>query len=256
MIQRLDGRYGAVYATGRRPGLGRTEYQPVRRKAIDAPPPGDGEVIRTKLPDTFDGIRFEIGRMAKYVSDARRDPIVIDAAKMAASHWARIVEQLSQENGEPVQARNNKTIALEGIDIWCRNYFCYQNDPPGIEFIQTPRRMVKMTRVPREILEHFMEPFYRALEAEDPSFDRSRIEPIPIFSGDCDEASIIVCSMAAAIDITPVAFAFAGDGGTLHHTWARVKADGQWYDSDITDPAFRLGDRSTFEHYEEYEVPL
>ena len=28
-------------------------------KAINAPPPGQNEVRRTALPDTFDGIRFE-----------------------------------------------------------------------------------------------------------------------------------------------------------------------------------------------------
>lgn len=229
---------------------------PARRKAIDAPAPGAGQIVRTALPDTFDGIRFEIGRMAKYVAEARRDPVVIDAARMAASQWAKIVEQLSQEEGNPVDVHNNKTIALEGIDIWCRNHFVYQNDPAGIEMLQTPRRMVKCANMSRDVLAHIMEPFYRALEQEDASFDRNRIKPSQVFSGDCDEAATIICAMAASIDITPVAFAFGGNNESLHHTWARVHADGSWYDSDITEPTFRLGDRSNFDHYEEYEVPL
>lgn len=251
----LGGRYGMTYRLGKIEPV-QAPYRTERRKAIDAPAPGDGQIVRTALPDTFDGIRFEIGRMAKYVAEARRDPVVVDAARMAASQWGRIVAQLSEQEGKPVDVHNNKTIALEGIDIWCRNHFCYQNDPAGIEMLQTPRRMVKSTKLSRDVLEHFMEPFYRALEKEDPKFDRRNLPPAPLFIGDCDEAATMICAMAAAIDITPVAFAFGGDGGTLHHTWAKVNADGEWYDCDVTEPSFRLGDKSRFDHYEEYEVPL
>jgi hypothetical protein len=116
--------------------------------------------------------------------------------------------------------------------------------------------MVRMTRVGKDILKHFIEPFYRAFERTDGSFDRRSYEPPPIFAGDCDEASVAVCSMAAALNISPVAFRFGGTDGTLHHVWARVFADGQWYDSDVTEPDFKLGDVSSFEHYEEYEIPL
>jgi len=252
-MRHLDGRYGMSYRLGQ-PAQG--PYKSERRKAIDAPAPGVGQIVRTALPDTFDGIRFEIGRMAKYVVEARRDPVVIDAARMAASQWGRIVAELSERDGNPVEVHNNKTIALEGIDLWCRAHFCYQNDPAGIEMLQTPRRMIKSTQMGREVLLHMMEPFYKALEAENPNFDRRTLPPQQIFVGDCDEAATIVCAMAAAIDITPVAFAFGGDGGTLHHTWAKVQADGEWYDSDVTEPTFRLGDKSRFDHYEEYMVPL
>lgn len=254
-MSHLAGRYGAAYRLGRAVPV-QVPYKTERRKAIDAPAPGDGQIVRTALPDTFDGIRFEIGRMAKYVAEARRDPVVIDAARQAASRWALIVQQLSEQDGNPIDVHNNKTIALEGIDIWCRQHFCYQNDPAGIEFIQTPRRMIKTTQMSRDVLMRFMEPFYRALESENPAFQRGSVAPASICIGDCDEGSILVCAMAAAIDITPVAFAFGGDGGTLHHTWAKVNADGEWYDSDITEPSFRLGDKSRFDHYEEYEVPL
>lgn len=183
-MRHLDGRYGMVYRLGKVEPV-QAPYKTERRKAIDAPPPGDGQIIRTALPDTFGGIRFEIGRMAKYVAEARRDAIVIDAARQAASRWARIVAQLSEEDGHPIDVHNNKTIALEGIDIWCRANFCYQNDPAGIEALQTPRRMIKSTRVAREVIEHFMEPFYQALERENPKFDRRKLPPQPMFAGDC-----------------------------------------------------------------------
>ncbi len=225
-------------------------------RAISAPAPGPNEVRRTALPDDFGGIRFEVGRMAKFVSEARGDAVVIDCARLAASHWGKMVEEMSARAGNPVSAHNSKAIALEGIDIWCREHFRYQNDGTNVEVIQTPNRMTKFTKVPMDILKHFMEPFYRAFEKDDPSFYRHSYDPPPIFIGDCDEAASIVCAMAAALDITPVTFRFGGDGETIHHVWARIHADGEWYDSDITEPDFRLGEASSFATYESYEIPL
>jgi hypothetical protein len=224
--------------------------------AMSAPSPVDGEVRRTALPDTFDGIRFQIGRMVKYVQDARKDPLVIDTARLAAVHYAKFVEEMSAREGNPISAHNNKTIMLEGIDIWCRHHFCYVNDPPNIEVIQTPRRMVKMTKVAREVLEHIMEPFYAAMEEVDPAFYRGSYSPPPAFIGDCDEPVALMLAMCCCLDITPVRFRFGGNEGTLHHVWGRVFADGNWYDSDLTEPGYKLGDVSTFEAYEEVEVPL
>lgn len=236
--------------------LGAEKGKTLPARAISAPAPGRNEVRRTALPDDFGGIRFEVGRMAKFVAEARGDAVVIDCARLAASHWARMVEEMSARDGNPVSAHNSKAIALEGIDLWCRAHFCYQNDGTNIEVIQTPQRMVNMTRVPKDVLKHFIEPFYRAFEKADPAFQRASYDPPPLFVGDCDEAASMVCAMAAALDITPVAFRFGGGGGTLHHVWARVYADGEWYDSDVTEPEFKLGDVSPFEHYENYEIPL
>ncbi len=225
-------------------------------RAISAPSPKANEVRRTALPDDFSGIRYEVGRMAKFVSDARGDAVVIDCARLAVAHWGRMVEEMSARAGNPVSAHNSKAIALEGIDIWCRGVFCYQNDGANVEVIQTSKRMVKMTRTPKDILRNFIEPFYRAFERDDPSFQRRSYNPPPIVVGDCDEAATLVCALAAAIDITPVTFRFGGSGGTLHHVWARIHADDEWYDSDITEPDFQLGDASPFDHYESYEIPL
>ena len=194
--------------------------------------------------------------MAEHVAEARKDPVVIDCARIAASQWGKLVERLSAEAGEPVDVHNNKTIALEGIDIFCREYFCYQNDPYNAELIQTPRRMVKATRIPREVLEHLMDPFYKALERDDPTFFRGNYPPVPMFIGDCDESATMVCAMAAALEIAPVAFRFGGNEETLHHVWAYINADGNWWDSDVTEPGFRLGDFSPFDHFETYEIPL
>ncbi len=225
-------------------------------RAISAPSPKANEVRRTALPDDFGGIRYEVGRMAKFVSEARGDAVVIDCARLASSHWGRMVEEISAREGSPVSAHNSKAIALEGIDLWCREVFRYQNDGANVEVIQTPRRMVNMTRAPKDILKAFIEPFYRAFERNDPSFQRRSYAAPPMVVGDCDEAATLVCALAAAIDITPVTFRFGGSDGTLHHVWARIHADDEWYDSDITEPDFRLGEASPFEHYESYEIPL
>ncbi len=224
-------------------------------RAISAPVPGPNEVRRTALPDDFGGIRFEVGRMAKYVSDARGDAVVIDCARLAVSQWGQMVEEMSARAGNPVSAHNSKAIALEGIDIWCRGAFWYVNDGTNVEVIQTPKRMAKMSRAPKELIKQFIEPFYRAFERIEPAI-RQLYEPAPKVVGDCDEAATLVCAMAAAVDITPVTFRFGGGGGTLHHVWARIFADDEWYDSDITEPDFNLGDASSFDHYESYEIPL
>lgn len=240
----------------RRPLLGESEMKAFPAKAISAPAPGVNQARRTALPDDFGGIRFEVGRMAKYVQEARGDAVVIDCARLAASQWGKMVEEMSAREGNPVSAHNSKVIALEGIDLWCRAHMAYQNDGTNLEVIQTPGRMGKFTKVPMDILKHFMEPFYKAFEQGDPSFYRHSFTPTPIFVGDCDEAATMVCSMAAALDIAPVSFRFGGDGSTLHHVWARIYADGEWYDSDVTEPSYMLGDKADFKTYESYDIPL
>jgi hypothetical protein len=232
-----------------------------KSSAISAPSPADGEVRRTTLPDTFDGIRFEIGRMVKYVQDARKDPLLIDTARLICSQYGRFIKAASEAEGHPIDVHNNKTIFAEGLDLWCRDHFCYINDPPNIEVIQTPRRMIKQTRIPREVIEQIMGPFYKALAENDPALAKKVMsgkgnQIVPVFTGDCDEAATAVLSLAACADLGPLRFRFGGHDGTLHHVWARMYADGDWYDSDITEPSYRLGDHSEFEAYEEVEIPL
>lgn len=225
-------------------------------RAIDAPPPGPGQSRRTAIPDNWNGIRFEIGRMRSYVRAARTDGVVVDCARVVGVGYARMAEELAARRGEYVRAHNNKGLMLEGLDLWCREHFCYVNDPPGKEVLQTPGRMVRFTRVPRDVMRAILEPLYRALEEHDPSLRPRDHEPPPIFYGDCDEAATAFCSLCACLDIGPVQFAFGGDGGTLHHVWSRVFADGEWWDVDLTEPDYRLGDFSKFDHYDEVEIPL
>lgn len=154
-------------------------------RAIDAPPPRPGQSRRTAIPDNWNGIRFEIGRMRSYVRAARTDGVVVDCARVVGVGYAKMAEELAARRGENVRAHNNKGLMLEGLDLWCREHFCYVNDPPGKEVLQTPGRMVRFTRVPRDVIRHILEPLYRAMEEYDPTLRPRDHEPPPVFIGDC-----------------------------------------------------------------------
>ena len=226
-------------------------------RTIDADPPGDLEVKCRELPETFEGIQYQIGRLVKYVQLGCRDPLIIEAARLIAAHWTKMVEEMSRREGNPISAHDNHVIQLEAIDIWCRHHFCYVNDPDGIEVIQTPRRELKATKVPREVLVHVMEPFYAAMELDNPgAFHRSSYEPPPLYIGDCDEALALELAMCASLGISPVYFRFGGQEDKIHHIWGMVEAGGRKWDVDLTNPEFGLGDYDEFPHYEYLEVEL
>lgn len=236
--------------------LGREERQLFKRSAVSAPSPRSGEVKRTSLPDTFDGIRFEIGRMVQYVRDSVSDPAVRrKAAEIQGGVPARL--------GGP----DDRALRLRTIDEWCRSHFRYVNDPPNVEVIQTPGRMVKQTEVPVEVLENIMTPFYDAFARS--GFDALAYVPPPTYVGDCDEGvtamtGLCVCTFGRGgagmggpgNPEVRYFFQFGGNEGTLHHVWAKTLMDGVEYHADHTEPGYKLGDHSPFEAYEDVEVEL
>jgi len=224
------------------------------RSALHAPPPRDGEVRRTALPDTFDGIRFEIGRMISYVDAATKDPVVIN-------HTADICGAASAKmNGARLSGAEERDLSLQAIDRWCRERFVYVNDPPNVEVLQTPRRMIKASRVPPAVIRSVIDPFYEAMTAVASPDSVAAYQPPGICSGDCDEAGALynaLCAVAPCAEpIRPLRFRFGGHDGTLHHVWSRVGCGEKLVDADLTEPGFALGDFSKFEHYEEVEIPL
>lgn len=220
--------------------------------AIAAPPPGRGEVRRTSLPDNFDGIRFEIGRMIEYVRRAGEDAFFL-------AHVGRVCRdaRLGRSDRDPTVAR------LEAIDAWCRRHYVYVNDPTNIEVIQTPQRMVRQTMVPPEVLRRILDPIYAAMAAGLRRGDVEDYEPPPLCFGDCDEgASLILANSRAARVGSPAPdggssyrFRFGGHDGTLHHVWSWVHCAGEWRDADVTEPEYSLGEHSRFPLYEDVEVP-
>lgn len=239
---------------GRNYVLGRA-IPAMSRSALEAPPPRSGEVRRTALPDTFDGIRFEIGRMVEHVKKAQYDPIVqAHVREVCQSYLSRVAEEASM-NGAAYPAEVETTLAVEAIDRWCRDHFVYVNDPPNIEVIQTPVRMIKQTKVPPEVISYIISPFYDEFASYD---GRIRIEdyvPPEIYIGDCDEGS--ECMLGQCICIPgarPLDFKFGGNDDTLHHVWGLVGADGKSYDCDHTEPGYVMGQSSKFKAYESVRV--
>lgn len=179
--------------------------QTASKSALDAPSPSDGEVRHTKLPDTFDGIRFEIGRMVKYVQDAAHDPIV-----QASADWmCREAASMGRDSRDPEILSN-----IRAIEAGCRSCYVYLNDPPNIEFIQTPRRMVKQTQVPPEVILHAISPVMDAMVDTMGSEAIRGYEPPGITWGDCIPLSqnIIVRDRSSGrYKTVPV--------GSLRNTW-------------------------------------
>jgi hypothetical protein len=222
--------------------------------------PKSGEVRRTALPPTFDGIRFEIGRMVFYVQEASKDPFMIEHTRKVCQEFSSMMDQAAQMNGGSLAGTSPALLAVGAIDAWCRAHFCYVNDPPNIEVIQTPTRMVKQSQVPATVIRDIIQPFYQAMETVAEPGQVQDYEPPGICYGDCDEGGILFMSQCACApapaDLKPLRFRFGGHEDTLHHVWDRVKAGDEWIDSDLTEEGYNLGDFSKFPHYEEVEVPL
>jgi len=153
--------------------------------ALEAPMPKSGEVRRTALPPTFDGIRFEIGRMVFYVQEASKDPFMIEHTRKVCQEFDSMMDQAAQMNGGSLAGASPALLAVGAIDAWCRAHFCYVNDPPNIEVIQTPQRMVKQTRVPATVIRDVIQPFYQAMETVAEPSQVQAYEPPGICYGDC-----------------------------------------------------------------------
>ena len=194
--------------------------------------------------------------MVKYVQDARRDKVVIDTARIVATQYAAFIEQMSDERGERIDAYNNKVLFAQGLDLWCRYHFTYVNDPTAYEVTQTPNRMIRMTKVPIDVLRKIMEPFYAAMEELEPTFHRGSHSPRAQFVGDCDEPHCVFLGMCACLDLGDPRFAFGGQGDHLHHVWGRIYIDEVPYDSDFTAPGLQFGEKLEFDNYDEVEIPL
>ena len=199
--------------------------------------------------------------------EAANDPVVRRQALEIQDSYGRMVRDYASMNGARLGDQDERAIKLQAIDDWCRDHFVYVNDPPNIEVIQTPRRMVKQTRVPARVLEFLMTPFYDAFRAA--GYDVKSYVPKSSYIGDCDEAVVGMQGLAVCtfpeLDMSmngPGAqpsryfFQFGGNGGTLHHVWSKTILGGVEYHADHTEPGYKLGKHSDFEAYEDVEIEL
>lgn len=249
------------YARAGRAEMGRALAQ-ASASALNAPSPNTGEVRHTALPDTFDGIRFEIGRMIRYVQDSANDPVVQRHTNDICNQYRSMMA--SMNGPAPV---SEDAFCVEAIDAWCRDHFVYVNDPPNVEVIQTPKRMIKQTKIPKEVILSICEPFLDAFETA--GVPLGDYVPPDIYIGDCDEAACAMLGMCSTLgtrgglkvgdispSLRPLQYRFGGNDGTLHHVWSYVGVSGSFVDADHTEPDFKLGDHSRFEAFETVEVPL
>lgn len=200
-------------------------------------------------------LEFNLNRMTERVMDARTDHVLCDFSRIIGPQYARMVEKISTMEGDRVAAHNNKTLFLEAIDLWGRKRLGAEQQPqPGARKIEDPRDAVV----------YAMEPWYEALDLDDPStYKLKRREPPPVYVGDETDAVTLLMGVAACLDITPMRFRFGGRSASVmgkkeevfQRVWAKIRADGNWYDSDIMTPG-ALGQHPEFDHYEEVEVGL
>lgn len=196
-----------------------------------------GEARRFPIPDSFDGIRFTIGRMVKMIEEARKDPLVIATARKIAA--------LSITSRKPKNDDERNLLILKGIHRWCKENFVYVDDPVGIELIQTPNRMLRELEIPPQLHMLMWKPIAKALGGK---------LPRPMMTGDSDESATLVLSIAAAVGIRPLRIRLGGTGGTLHYAWGEVEINGKWRSIDILSPRFDT--HPPFENLEHLDVPI
>ncbi len=190
-------------------------------------------------------LSFSLDRMVKIVRDSRKDPLMIDFARQAATRYADMVGFFADREGSRVETHNNKALFAEGIHIWFRYYFSEGADFRG-----------PTTRDPRDVIQHVMSFWYASMEKANPADYRPRITPPPVYAGEFPDVVAYELGACACLEIQPLQFRFGMQGDQPIHVWGRILADGQWYDSDVSQPDFKLGDRLKFDSVEEVEIPI
>jgi hypothetical protein len=205
-----------------------------RAKMIQEKQPGPGETRRYKLPDTFDGIRFEIGRIVKMIQEAKKDLLVIETARKIAA--------LSTSGRKIKTEEDRRFYTLKGIHAWCKDNFVYVDDPANIELIQTPNRMLRSLQIPPQLHMAMWKPIAKELGGN---------LPRPRIAGDSDEAATLVLALLAAVGFEHLKIRCGGTDDVVHYVWGGVETDGYIYDLDILHPKF---DSHYTKHLDDIEV--
>lgn len=216
----------------------------------DTPIPGPNETLRTPLPDSFDGIRYEIGRIVRYIQEGHKDPAVIGTAQKIVELAAGTARQLKRK----VNSDTRHLIGLEGIHAWCHANFEHVSNPAGAELLKTPQRMIRELEIPEALSRAVWEPIRDQMAAA-AGKDPAKLKlPSPRITGNSALAACLVLTLAAAVGITPVRLSFGGTNGTLHYAWGSVHAGDSWHDVDILLPKF--GKALKFDCREDVDIPL
>jgi hypothetical protein len=190
-------------------------------------------------------VNKDVGRLSKAVADGRKDGLLIDCSRLLASHYGKMVEYISKAEGSPITAHNNKTLFLEGIDYWCRALFSGRDGRSG------------STEDPKELVMQLMEPWYEAMELDDPSkYKLGRRAPLPLYTGAPEDVVAVELGMVACLDVAPIALRYGMNGDVAQRVWGRVQADGKWYDTDPNEGSYALGQFMEHPDYKDVEIPL
>jgi hypothetical protein len=208
--------------------------------------PKPGEVVKSAIPDSMDGIRFEVGRISQYITEGCKDPLVIAAAQKIAELSIGAARKL----GRKVTEKTRDLIALKGIHAWCHAHFEHVPNPAGAEVIKTPNRMLRELEIPEELARAFWEPIRDSMAKK----SKKLAMPKPRITGSSGVAVCLLLTLAAAVGITPMRMRFGGHEGVVHYVWGQVFAGNRWHDVDILLPKF--GRHQEFEHYEVVEIPI
>lgn len=205
-------------------------------KAVHDAPPKQGEQFRVRIADSRDGIIFEIGRMVQYAMHGRGDALVIDQAG-----WNLSTIEDDELRRKPLE------MARAQFD-WVRGVFQYVPDPARMEKLQTPNRMIRFGRIPRQIVMAATAPIYAARTGRDlAEMSFSDVPNLPVkISGDCDEAATLCAAMVSACGIETRFMLGANEGADwFHHVWAEADVLGDGSDEsfamgamDVTEPEF------------------
>lgn len=211
------------------------------RATVKGPPPGIGEHFRTRIADSWEGIRFEIGRMVETVRYQIGDALVNDQAGWNLKMWAELQGLDEHERRAPLEMTRAQFH-------WLRGCFIYVPDPHRMEKTQTANRATRMSRVPREVVMAATAPIYASVRGV--PLGKVSLSDLPELvtpvSGDCDDAAATLATMVATCGIPTRFMLGAADGrDDFHHIWAEADVLGDGSDEsfsmgamDLTEPEF------------------
>lgn len=220
-------RYGVVdiwdaYLAALRSGQSAERYMP---------PPDMGAQFVTLLPDSWEGIKGELARMADTAVVQVSDPLVVAMAEAIVANM-------------PEADRADPHARLAAAYAWVRRVVQYRDDPWGREVIQTPARMIRMAQIHPMIMGAAMLPVFARRKGQ--TLAQADITPVQAYAyGDCDEQSLLTVTVVKAKPIsrgeidTRLAL-----GGTLgipghHHVWSDAAIAGRWgYCMDSTEQQY------------------
>ena len=221
----------------------------MKAKRKESPAPQPGQDRRIPIPDSMDGIRFEIARIAKFIVEGQRDPLVL----VTAHKIAELSLDAARQAGGKLAKEPNQVSWLRGIHAWGREHFLNVPNPSSVEVIKTPGRMLRELEIPEEFARAFWEPIRDAI-AKAAGRDPAELKlPKPRITGSSGVAVCLGLSLAAALGLGPLRMRMGGHGEALHHVWGNVWAGGRYYDVDLMLPKF--GEFERFDTYALVDVP-